>query len=103
FIGEGVRLGTGEWAIYLPVNQLLLGILGYGLVLTFCLTLVLLATATWLRRTVPMIMVWTTFFLFLRLLGGALVDGLHYDARWRLIDLWHIRYVVGHAGVGVAQ
>ena len=49
----------------------------------------LLATATWLRRTVPLIMTWTTLFLLCRQLAAALVDGLHLDPRWRLIDLWN--------------
>ena len=62
-----------------------------------CLTLLLLATAAWLRRTVPLIMMWTTLFLFCRLLAGALVDGLHFDPRWRLIDLWNDMALVGNA------
>jgi hypothetical protein len=104
FIGTGTDVASGKWlTFHIPVNPLLLGILGYGLVLTVCLSLVLLATATWLRRTVPMIMVWTTFFLFLRLLGSALVDGLNYDAHWRLIDLWNCTYLVGNACLGVAH
>jgi hypothetical protein len=98
--GTAIPLGGG-YALHLPVNPLLLGILGYGLVLTVCLSLLLLATATWLRKTVPMIMVWTTLFLFLRLLAASLVDGLHYDARWRLIDLWHSTYLVGNAMLGI--
>src|SRR5436853_7612524 len=77
FIGGGTNLVLGNFTFNVPVNPLLLGIVGYGLILTVCLTLLLLATATWLRRTVPMIMVWTTCFLFLRLLGSALVEGLN--------------------------
>jgi hypothetical protein len=81
--------------------RLLLGILGYGLLLTVVLSLMLVATASWLRRTVPMIMVWTTLFIFFRLLGSALVYGLHYDPRWRLIDVWNDLYVVGLASLGM--
>ena len=66
--------------------QLLAGILGYGLVLTVVLSLLLVAVASWLRRTVPLIMAWTTLLLFLRMLATALVEGLQYDPRWRLID-----------------
>jgi hypothetical protein len=89
---------TGVGPAGLP---LLLGILGYGLVLTVCLSLMLVATASWVRRTVPMIMVWTTLFLFFRLLAGTLVDGLHHDARWRLIDLWNNLRLVGYACLGI--
>jgi ABC-2 type transport system permease protein len=79
------------------LNPILFGILGYGLVLTVCLSLVLVATASWLKRTVPMIMVWTTLFLFCRLLATTLVDRLQYHPRWRLFDLWNDTYVVGSA------
>jgi ABC-type transport system involved in multi-copper enzyme maturation permease subunit len=82
--------------------HLLAGILGYGLLLTVCLSVLLVATASWLRRTVPLIMAWTTLFVFLRFLVAALVDGLHYDARWRLIDLWNNMYLVGNALLGMA-
>jgi ABC-type transport system involved in multi-copper enzyme maturation permease subunit len=90
-----------DWAYFLHSADLLLGILGYGLVLTVTLSLLLLATASWLQRTVPMIMVWTILFVFCRLLARGLVDGLHYDVRWRLFDLWHCTYVVGHACLGI--
>src|SRR5262249_29653601 len=75
---------------------LFFGILGYGAVLTVCLSLLLLASAMWLRRTVPLIMMWTTLFLFCRLLARALVLGLRYNPRWRLIDLWNDMYLVGN-------
>jgi hypothetical protein len=84
-----------SWDYFLYRGYLFWGILGYGLVLTVSLTLILLATASWLRRTVPLIMAWTTLFFFCRLLAAALVDGLHYSPRWRLIDLWDDAAVVG--------
>ena len=79
---------------------LFVGILGYGLLLTACLSLVLVAAATWLRGTVPMIMTWTTLFFFFRLLAVSLVDGFHYDPRLRLIDLWNDTYLVGNLCLG---
>src|SRR5438270_11362128 len=63
----------------------------------------LMATASWLRRMVPMIMLWATLFFFFRLLSAALVDGLHYDARWRLIDLWNDTYLVGNYLLGMSH
>jgi ABC-type transport system involved in multi-copper enzyme maturation permease subunit len=97
-----------QWAVleswdYLFTDfPLLLGILGYGLVLTVTLTLLLLATATWLRRTVPLIMTWTTLFFFCRMLSSALVDGLHFSPRWRLIDLWNSTALIGRNCLGIA-
>lgn len=80
--------------------QLLAGILGYGLVLAAFLSILLVAAASWMRRTMPLIMIWTALFLFFRLLAGILVNGLQYDARWRLIDLWNDLCLVGFACLG---
>jgi ABC-2 type transport system permease protein len=91
-----------EWGDLGSELHLLAGIIGYGMVLTVFLSLMLVATATWLRRTVPLIMVWTTLFVFLQLMARALVDGLRYDARWRLIDLWNDSYVIGNFCLGIA-
>jgi hypothetical protein len=77
--------------------HLILGIVGYGLILSVVLSLVLVALAVGLRKTVPMIMAWTTLFFFFRRLADALVIRLNYDPRWRLIDLWNDLFVVGSA------
>ena len=62
--------------------------------LTVTLSLLVVATAVWVRRTVPMVMVWMGLFVLLRMLGAWLVDGLK-DERWRLIDLWNNLYLCG--------
>ena len=92
-----------SWDYFWHSRNLFFGILGYGMVLTVSLSLLLVASASWLRRTVPLIMAWTTLFFFFRLLSAALVDGLQYDARWRLIDLWNNTYLVGNYFLGVAH
>jgi ABC-2 type transport system permease protein len=85
-----------DWkAYYLNNLDLLAGILGYGLVLTVCLSLLVVATAVWVRQTVPMVMVWMGVFVLLRMLAGWVVDGLRADPEWRLIDLWNDLYLVG--------
>jgi ABC-type transport system involved in multi-copper enzyme maturation permease subunit len=91
-----------EWGELGSEVKLLAGILAYGLVLTVFLSLMLVATATWLRRTVPLIMAWTTMFVFLQQVARGLVDKLNYDPRWRLIDLWNNTYLVGNACLGMA-
>jgi len=99
-----VQFGLLEsWTYFVDKFHLLIGILGYGLVLTVCLSLLIVAAAVWLRRTVPLIMTWTTLFFFCRLLGNALVDGFRYDPRWRLIDLWNDSYLVGSACLGLTN
>jgi hypothetical protein len=92
------RAGSGNGPAGLP---LLAGILGYGLVLTVCLSIMLVAAASWLRRTMPLIMAWASVFLFFRLLASVLVDGLHYDAGWRLIDLWNDLRLLGCVCLGI--
>jgi ABC-2 type transport system permease protein len=85
-----------DWKTYYLDNiHLLLGVLGYGLVLTVTLSLMVMATAVWLRQTVPLVMVWMGLFALLRMLAGWLVDGLKVDERWRLIDLWNDLYLLG--------
>jgi hypothetical protein len=90
--------GTGSGPAGLP---LLLGVLGYGLLLTVCLSVVLVATASWARRTMPLVLVWSTLFLFFRLLAAILVDGLRYTESWRLMDLWNDLRLVGSAALQV--
>jgi hypothetical protein len=98
------RLSTADYVLSLRLpNPLFFGILGYGLVLTVTMSVILLATASWLQRTVPLIMVWTTLFFFFRLLAAALVDRLQYPARLRLIDLWNDMYLVGSACLGMGK
>ena len=80
----------------------LLGILTYGAVLTVSLTTLLLATAMWLRKTVPLIMVWSTLFFFCRVVCNTVVDRLNFSRSWRLFDLWNDTYIVGSACMGVA-
>jgi ABC-2 type transport system permease protein len=94
FFWENRGIGPASW-------PLLLGILGYGAVMTVTLSLLLVATASWVRRTMPIVMVWTTLFLFLHLFSTMLVDGFHFDARCRLVDLWNSIGLVGCAGLGL--
>jgi hypothetical protein len=82
-------------------SSLLPGVLAYGLLLSAVLSLLLVATAVAVRRTVPLIMTWTTLFFFFRRLARALVDQMSFDARWKLIDLWNDLYLVGSACLDV--
>ncbi|HEV3236398.1 MAG TPA: ABC transporter permease subunit [Gemmataceae bacterium] len=90
-----VEYGLLEEGYLFQSWHLVFGILGYGLILTLCLTLILMAAATWLRRTVPLIMGWATLFVFCRFLANVLVDRFQYPPRVRLIDLWNSMYVLG--------
>ncbi len=99
-----VQYGLLEsWDYFFENVHLLVGILAYGMLLTATLTVVLLALAAWLQRTVPMIMAWTTVFVFCQGMARALVESLHMSPRFRLIDLWGCTYVVGNRFLGIAQ
>jgi ABC-type transport system involved in multi-copper enzyme maturation permease subunit len=86
------RLEEGDC---IDAKRLLLGILGYGAILSVCLSLLVVALASWLRKTVPLIMVWVGILFFARLVAAAMVNWLGYHENWRLIDLWNNMYVVG--------
>ena len=92
-----------SWQYWFDEIRLLGGILIYGSVLTVSLSLLLMATATMVRRTVPLVMVWTTMFVLARLIQRWLVDGLRMSERWRLIDLWNDMYLVGQWAMGTAH
>jgi ABC-2 type transport system permease protein len=92
---EGPEYFVEQWRV--PI-----GVLGYGLVLTAVLGLLVLATAAWLRKTVPMVMVWLGMLVFTRTWSRVLVDVMDLSPRWRLLDLWNDLYVVGSRCLGVA-
>ncbi len=79
---------------------LLLGVIAYGTVISVFLSILLVATASWMRRTMPLIMIWMSLFIFMRLLANMLVDRQHLDARFRLIDLWNNLMLLGQACLG---
>ncbi|MBM3996790.1 MAG: hypothetical protein FJ303_21950 [Planctomycetes bacterium] len=91
---------TGKGPAGIP---LLLAVLGYGLLLSVFLSVLLVATAMWMRRTMPLILVWMSLFFFARVLANILVDGLKYDARWRLIDLWNNVTMLGQGMLAYAH
>ena len=85
-----------DWQTFYTDNVLLLlGILAYGLLLTIVLSLLLVATAVWVRRTVPLIMIWSGLFVLCRTVAGFLVEVQNFSPLWRLIDLWNDLYLIG--------
>lgn len=89
------------WDYFTDNWELAVGIVGYGAILSVSLSIILLAAAVWLRKTVPLIMVWSTLFLFLRIVTDVLVTGLSFDRHWRLFNLWNDNYLIGSACLGV--
>ena len=96
FYENNLGRGYASW-------PLLLGILGHGLLLSTFLSVVLVAVASWMRRTMPLILVWASLFLFMRMLANILVEGLQYNARWRLLDLWNSLSLLGRWCLGFSR
>jgi hypothetical protein len=48
-----------------------------------------------------MVMIWTTLFMFCRVLADRLVLDLHRHPNWRLIDLWNDTVLVGNVCLNV--
>ncbi len=93
-----------DWqSYYFDHLRELAGIVGYGIAMTLTLGLLLIATAVWVRRTVPLIMVWTGLFVLTRLLASMLVEGAKLDVRWKLLDLWNDLYLVGLWCLGASR
>lgn len=90
------------WSYYWDGRYHLLGILGYGAVLTLLLSLLLVTTASWVRKTVPMVMIWTGLFVLARAVGEAFVQRTG-STNWRMIDLWANAYVVGNWCLGMPR
>jgi hypothetical protein len=61
-----------------------------------------LAVATWARKTVPLIIVWVGLLVFCRQFSRTLADWFQLDPRWRLIDIWNSLYIVGSTCLGTA-
>ena len=66
---------------------ILRGILGYGLILSVTLSLLLFAMASWLQKTVPLVMSWACLFVMLPALAGLLRRAFD-DRNWQLLMLW---------------
>ncbi len=85
-----------EWKSYYVDNfPVLLGILAYGLLLTVVLSLLMVATSVWVRRTVPLIMIWSGVFILGRTVANFLVEVQNFSPLWRLVDLWNDLYLIG--------
>lgn len=85
---------TESLAYFRENLTILRGILGYGLLLSVLLGLLLFALASWLQRTVPLVMAWACLFVFLPALGGLLRQA-YGDRHWLLLGIWRNARLVG--------
>lgn len=85
---------TNSLAYFQENWRIVLGILGYGAVMAVSLSLLLFALASWLRKTVPLVMSWACIFVLLPAVAEILRQT--YDNRhWRLLMFWRDIRVLG--------
>jgi ABC-type transport system involved in multi-copper enzyme maturation permease subunit len=78
---------TNSMAYFRENPRILLGILGYGTMMAVTLSLLVFALASWLQRTVPLVMSWACLFIFLPVLARVL-RGVYDDRSWLLLMVW---------------
>ena len=74
--------------------RIVLGILGYGAVMSVSLSLLLFALASWLHKNVPLVMSWACIFVLLPAVAEILRHT--YNTRhWRLLMFWRDLRLLG--------
>ena len=98
----------GDFIEYFSENfQIVFGILGYGILLSVAIGLLLLALVSWMPRPVPLVILWGGLFVFLPILSRILAVALRdpeadlEESSWRLLDIWNDLYIVGSKFFGV--
>jgi hypothetical protein len=86
---------TDSLAYFREHWRILVGIVGYGTVMAISLSLLLFALASWLNRTVPLVMAWSCVFVLLPALGEILRHTFD-DRRWRLLMFWRDIRLLGN-------
>ena len=99
----------GNFIEYFSENfQIVFGILGYGILLSVAIGLLLLALVSWMPRPVPLVILWGGLFVFLPILSRILAVALRdpeadlEESSWRLLDIWNDLYIVGSKFFGVS-
>jgi ABC-2 type transport system permease protein len=78
---------TNSFTYFRENLGILRGIIGYGLVMAVTLSLLLFALASWLQKTVPLVMAWACLFVLLPAIG-ALLHEVYDNRQWQLLMLW---------------
>ena len=102
----------GDTGTYFAENyQTLFGILGYGMLLSVAVSLLLFALVSWVPKPVPLVMLWGGIFVFLRVLSRILTFAMREpgvrprtameESPWRLLDFWYDLSIVGNKFFGV--
>lgn len=74
--------------------RIILGILGYGAIMAVSLSLLLFTLASWLHKSVPLVMAWACIFVLLPAIGEILRH-TYDDRHWRLLMFWRNLRLLG--------
>ena len=85
---------TNSLAYFQENWRIVLGILGYVAVMAVSLSLLLFALASWLHKTVPLVMSWACIFVLLPVVAEILRH-TYDDRHWRLLMFWRDIRVLG--------
>ena len=102
----------GDTGTYFAENyQTLFGILGYGMLLSVAVSLLLFALVSWVPKPVPLVMLWGGIFVFLQVLSRILTFAMREpgvrprtamdESPWRLLDFWYDLSIMGNKFFGV--
>jgi ABC-type transport system involved in multi-copper enzyme maturation permease subunit len=92
YIEYGVLMSSLEYFRENP--RIVWGIVGYGLAMAVTLSVLLAAIASWVPRTVPLVMSWSCIFILLPVLADVM-EHVSDNSRWLLLDLWRDLQLVG--------
>jgi len=82
--------------------RIAVAILSFGFVIAAVLSLVLLATASWMQKTVPLVLSWTCIFLIIPPFAG-LLRHIYGNQHWLLMNLWWDVRLVGQWCFGTVR
>lgn len=81
--------------VYFRENPgILFGILGYGLVLSVTLSLLLFAMSAWLQSTVPLVVSWACVFVLIPAIA-TMLRHVYDEDNWMLLILWRDMRLLG--------
>ena len=93
---------TDSIAYFRDNFRILIGILGYGLILSVVLSLLLFAMASWIQKTVPLVVSWACIFVFLPA-AASILRRVYDERNWQLLVLWRDIQLLGRWCFGAAS
>ncbi len=93
FLEYGVLSESFDY--YIDNYRILLGILGYGMIMAVVLSLSMFALASWLQKTVPLVVSWACLFVFVPAVA-MILRRVYEDRNWLLLIVWRDIRLMGN-------